>query len=349
MLATTNHINAKNQKIVDAYNDVKAIFSRTKSARLYVVSPSGNVAKTSVGSEYSVNPAQTKEMLDSYTEGVSDYYTYLDSAYHSTLNLPLRENAAKYCFNIDEKGTYCFDFAYQLPDLLGKAQINTSIINPYTEIGSLYFTMATSTGGELFYDTTNFANDVINHMYSNNGANYYDIISATGLKNIHLNGKLTRSNEIDTDGDGLTDLDETDTESGLITWDKSGNIVLPTFAKCMEVEGDKYFYVKSGLDRFINGYANYLHYLYNKRILPIKSDPTSLDSDGDGYNDNVDPRPLVCDVFKSSLSNKDFLPIYNEDGTLDYGGDQNWFNSAIGKNGGCGTVAASNLLAYGYK
>lgn len=121
---------------------------------------------------------------------------------------------------------------------------------------------------------------------------------------------------------------------------------MPTFAKCIETEGDKYFYVKSDLDGFINGYANYLHYLYNKRILPIKSDPTSLDSDGDGYNDNVDPRPLVCDVFKSSLSNKDFLPIYNEDGTLDYGGDQNWFNSAIGKNGGCGTVAASNLLAY---
>jgi len=106
LLATTNHINAKNQKIVDAYNDVKAIFSRTKSARLYVVSPSGNVAKTSVGSEYSVNPAQTKEMLDSYTEGVSDYYTYLDSAYHSTLNLPLRENAAKYTALILMKKTH---------------------------------------------------------------------------------------------------------------------------------------------------------------------------------------------------------------------------------------------------
>ncbi len=212
------------------YNASKAIFSRTKSARLYVVSPSGNVAKISVGSENNVNPAQTKEMLDSYT--------YLDSAYHSTLNLPLRENAAKYCFNIDEKGTYCSDFAYQLPDLLGKAQNNTSIINPYTEIGSLYFTIATSTGGELFYDTTNFADDVINHMYPGNGANCYDIISATGFKNIHLNGKLTRSNGIDTDGDVLTDWNETDTESCLTTWDQSGNIVLPTFAKCIETEGD---------------------------------------------------------------------------------------------------------------
>ena len=241
--------------------------------------------------------------------------------------------------------------------MLGKAQIDTSIICPYTEIGSLYFTMATSTGGELFYDTTNFANDVINHMYSNNGANYYDIISATGLKNIHLNGKLTRSNGIDTDGDGLTDWDETDTESGLITWDQSGNIVLPTFAKCIETEGDKYFYVKSGLDRFINSYANYLHYLYNKRIPPIKSDPTNPDSDGDGYNDNVDPRPLISDVTKYSLSNSnadtDFVTIYDH-GNKYYGGDQGWFDNKDNNkdynnliwHGGCGTVAACNVLAY---
>ncbi|HZJ98957.1 MAG TPA: hypothetical protein VFC79_03070, partial [Tissierellaceae bacterium] len=41
----------------------------------------------------------------------------------------------------------------------------------------------------------------------------------------------------------------------------------------------------------------YLDYILNKtKILPIISDPTDVDTDGDGYTDDVDPRPLIANV-----------------------------------------------------
>jgi len=43
---------------------------------------------------------------------------------------------------------------------------------------------------------------------------------------------------------------------------------------------------------------------------------------------------------------KDFVPIAGERGIIYYGGDQNWFGTKVGKESGCGTVAAANTTAY---
>lgn len=42
---------------------------------------------------------------------------------------------------------------------------------------------------------------------------------------------------------------------------------------------------------------------------------------------------------------QDFLHITG-DGQVWYGGDQEWFDFTVGKYGGCGTVAAANIMAY---
>ena len=43
-----------------------------------------------------------------------------------------------------------------------------------------------------------------------------------------------------------------------------------------------------------SNFAKYLDYILNRtKILPIHSDPTDEDTDGDGYTDDVDPRPLI--------------------------------------------------------
>ncbi len=43
-----------------------------------------------------------------------------------------------------------------------------------------------------------------------------------------------------------------------------------------------------------SNFAKYLDYILNKtKVLPIISDPTDVDTDGDGYTDDVDPRPLI--------------------------------------------------------
>ncbi len=43
---------------------------------------------------------------------------------------------------------------------------------------------------------------------------------------------------------------------------------------------------------------------------------------------------------------KDFLSIAGVEGITYYGGNQSWFGTNVGREGGCGTVAAANTLAY---
>ena len=43
-----------------------------------------------------------------------------------------------------------------------------------------------------------------------------------------------------------------------------------------------------------SNFAKYLDYILNKtKILPIISDNTDVETDGNGYTDDVDPRPLI--------------------------------------------------------
>lgn len=51
------------------------------------------------------------------------------------------------------------------------------------------------------------------------------------------------------------------------------------------------------------------------------------------------------DIEMTRLSNEHFLKIINEDITY-YGGDQSWFGRYSQQFGGCGSIAAANILAY---
>ncbi len=71
----------------------------------------------------------------------------------------------------------------------------------------------------------------------------------------------------------------------------------------LKIMGGEYFYVKEGLTRFY-GYqftfmptADLKALLYTTKILPILSDPTSEDGDGDGRKDSEDPFPLKGNIF----------------------------------------------------
>lgn len=43
---------------------------------------------------------------------------------------------------------------------------------------------------------------------------------------------------------------------------------------------------------------------------------------------------------------KEFVPIVGTGNVIYYGGDQSWFDTNVGRQSGCGTVAAANTLAY---
>ena len=78
---------------------------------------------------------------------------------------------------------------------------------------------------------------------------------------------------------------ETEEDIDLITFDASDNVILPNFEDCTGALpwNRRIFYVEEGLRR----YADVAKFqdLYKLRILPIKSDPTNKDSDGDDIED----------------------------------------------------------------
>lgn len=129
----------------------------------------------------------------------------------------------------------------------------------------------------------------------------YEIIVPTKWKKILLDGELDPNNNIDTDGDTLTDWEEVDTTR--LIWNEDGSFEIPTFNVAELV---------NHLTRFQSSDYNFLSdELTNnspRHYLPILSDPTESDSDGDDINDNKDPYPLRFNI----------VVKYDRDAAIDY-------------------------------
>ncbi len=89
----------------------------------------------------------------------------------------------------------------------------------------------------------------------------------------------------------------------------------------------------------------------------MKSDPMYIDTDEDTYKDPDDPRPRKSDVKIVALTDADkFVDVYSGSDHY-YGGDQGWYYDTLNsmgltelgeyaRGGGCGPVAAANIMAY---
>jgi hypothetical protein len=283
-----------------------------------------------------------------------------------------------YCFNIFNPDKAVFDSENGNKDIqaLKDKSIDVSVITDTDRLSDMTdqeksqgyaVDLYKQTGGIFAENYTDFAKDVLLHIYGRISNTDYQMILATGLTSVKLKAPLNSTNGAKSDKDALTDWEEVDTNSEIIKLDANGDIIVPTFAECCayaeSYTNNEHFYVQEGLKRFESYGTQEFNEIYaNIRVLPIKSDPTSVDGDKDGYLDLVnddtkedekyakitDPHPLKCDVFEYSLSNADFLSIDN--GSY-YGGDQGWFAGIYPKydilwNGGCGVIAASDYIAY---
>ena len=135
----------------------------------------------------------------------------------------------------------------------------------------------------------------------NNSANKtYYIFVPTKWKTITLDGELNAVNLIDTDSDSLTDWEEVNTD--LLLWHDDGSFELPTFTvsaymvNCSRYNTPIYDFLKYDTPPI--------------KYLPILSDPTEEDSDGDDLYDGQahylsaqdftmpkDPMPLLKTYF----------------------------------------------------
>ena len=119
----------------------------------------------------------------------------------------------------------------------------------------------------------------------------FKIISSSGLVGITLDAPLDRMGVTNSDNDSLTDSNE-------INWRIIGNndtSKLPTLGELINIH--KSGYVQEGLDRI--KLRQIEEGIYNTLVLPILSDPTSEDGDGDGIWDDKDPHKLRKDTIET--------------------------------------------------
>ena len=123
---------------------------------------------------------------------------------------------------------------------------------------------------------------------------------------IHLRNRDDFDSKADYDNDGKPNDEEVNWNSELI---KNGE--LPSILECMRsVEKP---YVEQGLDRYIQSNINNLYSnLENVYILPIRSDPLSVDGDGDGYNDYDEIYTYYAEPLRVNYT--DYYYVYSRKG-----------------------------------
>ncbi len=301
----------------------KSIFEQAErdniDARIFFVSFLGSSIETPDGNIYACNYEEAEEIINRHA-GITSALDEKSYALYKALNYSanncvpqFREGSDRFCFVIDVCGYPRVDSGIGAIATFNKNNVRLSFSYNANNTNTLNYTLlstgaceAAVIGGGRY----NFEDFIIREIFGEH-ENEYPIISAVGWKRINLDEPITKecrdfsfvvktdpslrydiikNNELaDTDGDELYDFEEImfETEEGndLITFDASGNVVLPNFEDCTGALpwNRRIFYVEEGLRR----YADVAKFqdLYKLRILPIKSDPTSEDSDGDDIDD----------------------------------------------------------------
>ena len=235
------------------------------------------------------------------------------------------------------------------------------------------------------YDHDTVVSDCLHHIYGDAMPNVgvYKAILATGYTDVVLDKPLTKhdmelaeklyndpeyvfsADELadcaDTDEDRLRDFAEVmffthkgwwifESTKSLVTIKENGDIKLPN-VKTITGSLDELGYSYVGYEKARAQYGNCLDEFLQMDVLPIKSDPTNTDGDGDGYDDSIDRRKLKWDISSAKIKDDKYVS-YSGD-KKNYGGYQGWFSAVLGNviGGyltivGCGIVASCDLIHY---
>lgn len=240
-----------------------------------------------------------------------------------------------YIFDIyaQENAVYDSKCSNSIQSAASENKVNISIISDTDLLTGFQSKLADSTNGIVLNYNEDFVGKVYKHIFNEEYVQKeipeykygteFDAVLAIGLQKVFLNselypnGKNPSGEDTDTDMDGLSDWDEVNfahwEEQGLITFDEKHNVILPTIGQCAEFT--KKSYISEGLKR-LEGRSDYAVKLLNTRVMPISSDPTNGDGDGDGLLDSFEKRnyldPLNADVDGDGLSDGE---EYNKYGT----------------------------------
>ena len=275
----------------EAYNDV----------RVYLIGYEVNNAKflktynghTDMNAYYS-NIEEVRAALNSVTYVQTSEYCNRGAAFTKMINeVVFRDNAGKFVFQIMNGSTTVNASYFSELDACARGNINYSEVMPSgyhyisSEYGARVNTAITDTGGLNLTYGSDTEVKIYEHIVDNIAPPHieFNVIIPTGWKDISLVDVISPDNHAKSDSDNLTDWEEIDTESGLITWDNNGNIQLPTFKKCLEAAADRGYNVISEYNNTVPSYMR--SYFYNEEILPIHSNPCDDDTDGDSLLDGT--------------------------------------------------------------
>lgn len=228
-------------------------------------------------------------------------------------NVAFKKIASKFVFQVMNGATNVGSGYFSQLDACSRLSINYSEILPdgwrYIDpaYGRKVQKAIDKTGGvTLTFDFGPTTRDVYNHICSCAAPpiTEYMVTIANSWKKIKLEGILDPDSDTDTDKDGLTDWDEVN--KGLISFDSSGSPKLLTFGECLSIPNKPY--MTNSLRRFYSNIPypstgdSWLDIIYQDLyVLPIFSDPSSRDGDGDGYIDPLDYFPLCYDDINGLL------------------------------------------------
>lgn len=183
-------------------------------------------------------------------------------------------------------------------------------------ISSSYVTNTTTKNHVILGKTT--ADEIISAVTGETMSKKY-MVTATGLRLLtHSFEHLDTLGRLDYDADGLTNIEEIDMQSGLIQRVGQDQYIYPTLKECMALgkgysaDGLKRFYIEPPL--LEKGLKAYLDNLY---ILPLLSDPTRKDSDGDGILDNTlyyDSMDNKMKVYEWVRNSEDYFNVGEKEG-----------------------------------
>lgn len=249
-----------------------------------------------------------RQALNKLTYEYTSSYTDRGNAFQKLQNeVQFKENASKFIFQVMNGSTSVGNTYFDQINTCSKLGINYSELVPegYYYVSSSYGqqvadAIASTNGINVTYGSgTQY--EVFMHIYNNAvppQLEFYAIVP-TGWKHIVLDGVLDAENGVNSDMDTLSDWEEVNTER--ISWDTDGSVILPTVQDCIDFVEKTY--AEEGLTRYkasqqapgmpTTVFEKYLNYvLNNSYILPLHSDPTEVDSDGDGLDDYLDNQPL---------------------------------------------------------
>lgn len=295
-------------------NTVNTVYDNADDVHMYfMINDGANVIPyMTSGRDYAQTKAEALAITNRLNFPLSNP-VYLYKGFKAVSELTLRDDAQKHLFLIDGVFEPKTDTENVYLNRILEKNVNFGIVCDIVNSNLEYYRSISNGNVKNRHSIfSSFITDQISFPIDT-GKDY--IITSNGLTAIPDNfGAISVYSTQDYDGDGLSDVTEinfnvTDKNGQkLVTINADNSVTLPSFNECTAVEGT---YVEEGLKRFYNEADNsVLEHLDEIKVLPLSSDPTAPDGDGDGILDSDEYEIMFVNELNATSNDNSNKALY---------------------------------------